>query len=630
MRQLSAHDAGFLYSDTSHSNANVTLVQIYDQSTAPGGKVRFKSILAHIESRLAGLPIFRSKLQRVPLDLDHPYWVDDPNFDLEYHVRHIALPKPGDWRQFCIQASRIHARPLDQNRPLWEIYVVEGLDSLLELPVGSFALLTKVHHAAVDAEGGSRITMLLHDLTPNVSPPPPPRPWFPQSTPSTASLLWRSWLNSLLSPLQLRTPLARRAADGLRNAVAFAGDLMLRPEQLVATRFNSVVSPHRVFDTRRFMVEEFDAIRRLIDGATLNDAVLAVCGGAMRRHLQGLGELPESSLSAITPVHKLGTGALADRPPQLSWLRLQLGTDIEDDVQRLAAVRAQTAEQGVVDDPAVQGQHAAAATLAMSGKMQGLLGLGSARHAPRHSPSSCATCSRTTWRWRGPCRHQPRRLDRHGRVGQRLVQAARHAGGPVRLPLPLGLREAVGHDLQHQRVEAQPGVAAPDAHVLVQRRVAFERGLLRRDHAVAERIQAADRQWQTLALAHRLGTRLHRVCRRTQRMGHQPVQGLQQRRYRAARGIDGDRAAQRHDVAHAVHGLVGAVQREHTAQAPAHQADLAPALVVHVADLLLDGRRMPRSEADVAPQAPGLHRIAAVAQEQLERYQRAFAAHESR
>jgi len=242
MRQLSAHDASFLYSDTSHSNSNVTLVQIYDQSTAPGGKVRFKSILAHIESRLSGLPIFRSKLQRVPLDLDHPYWVDDPNFDLEYHVRHIALPRPGDWRQFCIQASRIHARPLDLNRPLWEIYVVEGLDSLLELPVGSFALLTKIHHAAVDAEGGSRIAMLLHDLTPQVSPAPPPRPWFPQRGPGTLSLLYRSWLNSLLSPLQLRTPLARRVADSASAAYAFASDLLLRPEQLVTTRFNSVVS----------------------------------------------------------------------------------------------------------------------------------------------------------------------------------------------------------------------------------------------------------------------------------------------------------------------------------------------------------------------------------------------------
>ncbi len=392
MRQLSAHDAGFLYSDTSHSNANVTLIQIYDQSTAPGGKVRFKSILAHIESRLAGLPIFRSKLKRVPLDLDHPYWVDDPDFDLEYHVRHIALPKPGDWRQFCIQASRIHARPLDLNRPLWEIYVVEGLDSLLELPAGSFALLTKVHHAAVDAEGGSRIAMLLHDITPNVIAPPPPKPWFPQPAPGTLALLARSWLNVVTSPLELRTPLARRLAGSASAAYTFASDLLLRPEQLVATRFNSVVSAHRVFDTRRFMVEEFERIRQLVRGASLNDAVLAVCGGALRRHLKGLGELPESSLSAITPVHLRASGASEGRAPQLSWLRVQLSTEIEDPVQRLAAIRARTAEFNLAygdgdDASAGVGPHAASATLAMSGKLQGLLGLGTARQAPAASCS---------------------------------------------------------------------------------------------------------------------------------------------------------------------------------------------------------------------------------------------------
>jgi WS/DGAT/MGAT family acyltransferase len=390
MRQLSAHDAGFLYADTSHSNANITLIQIYDQSTAPGGKVRFKSILAHIESRLAGLPIFRSKLQRVPLDLDHPYWVDDPNFDLEYHVRHIALPKPGDWRQLCIQASRIHARPLDLSRPLWEIYVVEGLDSLLELPQGSFALLTKIHHAAVDAEGGSRIAMLLHDQTPHVGAPAPARPWFPQPAPGAAQLLVRSWLHLLRSPFELRTPLARRLAEGTTAAQTFFNDLFSSPEQLAATRFNSVVSPHRVFDTRRFLVEEFDAIRSLVDGATLNDAVLAVCGGALRRHLDSIGELPEVGLTAITPVPLPVNGAPADRSPQLVWQRVPLGTDIADAHDRLAAIHAHNAQHAPAlghqpgDEPgeAGQGHHRAAATLAMSGKMQGLLGLGAARRTP--------------------------------------------------------------------------------------------------------------------------------------------------------------------------------------------------------------------------------------------------------
>ncbi|MCM2288367.1 MAG: hypothetical protein NDI67_04995, partial [Sulfuritalea sp.] len=137
MRQLSEHDAAYIYSDSAHANSNVTLLHIYDQSTAPGGMLRFKQILVHVESRLGQLAIFRQKIRRVPLDLDYPYWIEDENFDIEYHVRHIALPKPGDWRQFCIQAARIHARPLDLQRPLWEMYVIEGLDSFLDLPVGS-------------------------------------------------------------------------------------------------------------------------------------------------------------------------------------------------------------------------------------------------------------------------------------------------------------------------------------------------------------------------------------------------------------------------------------------------------------------------------------------------------------
>ena len=245
MPQLSAHDATFLYSDTTHSNANVSLVHIYNQSTAPGGRVRFKSILKHIESRLDRLPILRLKLRRVPLDLDYPYWVDDGQFDLEYHVRHIALPKPGDWRQFCIQASRIHARALDLDRPLWEIYVIEGLDSITDLPPGSFALLTKIHHAAIDVESRNEFIEVLHDATRQPAAPEPPEPWFPERPPGAPALLLRAGLHLLRDPTKLLNPL-RRAAP---SALAFARDL-LRPEvHPTATRFNSIVSPHRVFDT---------------------------------------------------------------------------------------------------------------------------------------------------------------------------------------------------------------------------------------------------------------------------------------------------------------------------------------------------------------------------------------------
>jgi WS/DGAT/MGAT family acyltransferase len=170
MRQLDPDDARFLHEGRDPASGNVSLIQIYDPSTAADGRLRFKSILALIESRLHLSPIFRHRLREVPLHLDDPYWIEDANFDLEYHVRHIALPKPGDWRQFCIQASRIHARPLDLDRPLWEMYVIEGLDSIEHLPPGSFALLTKLHHVAIDVASGTEILTLLHDTHPRAGP----------------------------------------------------------------------------------------------------------------------------------------------------------------------------------------------------------------------------------------------------------------------------------------------------------------------------------------------------------------------------------------------------------------------------------------------------------------------------
>ncbi len=388
MRQLSGHDASFLYSDTLHANSNVTLIQIYDQSTAPGGKVRFKSILSHIESRLHRSPIFRSKLQRVPLELDYPYWIEDEHFDLEYHVRHIALPKPGDWRQFCIQASRIHARPLALNRPLWEIYVIEGLDSFLDLPAGSFALLTKVHHAAVDLGQGSEITTLLHDISATPTPPTPPAPWFAHEPPGTVTMLCRGVVNSVTSSLKLAGPLSRAVRRVAPAALTLASDILLRPELLLVTRFNSVVSPYRVFETRRFLLDEFKTIRGLVPGATVNDAVLAVCGGALRRYLDAQGELPEPSLTAIAPISIRGADAPPGGKADVSWLHVPLGTDMADPVQRLRAIHAHTRSSDTISraigarELTDVARRAPAATLALTSKMLARVAQGIGRRAP--------------------------------------------------------------------------------------------------------------------------------------------------------------------------------------------------------------------------------------------------------
>jgi WS/DGAT/MGAT family acyltransferase len=388
MHQLSESDALSLASESAHANSNVSLVQIYDPSTAPGGKLRFKSILALIESRLHRSPIFRQKLRQVPFGLDEPYWIEDENFDLEYHVRNIALPKPGDWRQFCIQASRIHARPLDPNRPLWEIYVIEGLDSLLDLPKDSFALLTKLHHAAIDVERGTEIITLLHDTTPRPPAPEPPEPWFPESPPSPLELVCRGVAHTAMSPSRLLRPIGNLVARVAPAARSFASELLQHEEAVPTTRFNSIVSPYRVFETRRFLLDEFREIRRLVPAATVNDAILAVCAGGLRRYLEANDELPDDDLTTLTPVYVRNPEAGPGARPEVEWVRIRLGVHIEDPVKRLAFVKAQTAASSLMaraigarelTDIAT---HAPAATLALTGKMLGRALLGAGRRAP--------------------------------------------------------------------------------------------------------------------------------------------------------------------------------------------------------------------------------------------------------
>jgi len=388
MRQLRGEDARFVYAETGHANSNITLVYIYDPSTAPGGRVRFKGFLKHIESRLHLSPIFRQKLLRVPLELDYPYWIEDERFDIEYHVRHVALPKPGDWRQFCIQASRIHARPLDLSRPLWEIYLVEGLDSFLDLPADSFAILTKIHHAAIDVKAGAEITMLLHDTTAVTPHPEPPEPWFPESPPGSLSLLARAALHNVVQPLMLAAPLTRAVRQFTPALVGSLRELWLHPERLPITRFNAEVSPHRVFETRRFTIDEFKKVRSLVPGATINDAVLAVCGGALRRYLMTHDELPGPSMVSIAPLSIRNADQGVGSAAGFSMMRVPLGTEIEDPVRRLRSIHQHTSNADDIEQAVGAKEltditkHAPAATLALSARLLADTAIGIGQHAP--------------------------------------------------------------------------------------------------------------------------------------------------------------------------------------------------------------------------------------------------------
>src|SRR6187402_2689086 len=252
VQQLSGQDASFIYSERPHAPTHITSISIYDPSTAPGGSVTFKGILAHLDARLHLARAFRQKVVRVPADLDHPYWVEDDDFDLEYHVRHIALPKPGDWRQFCIQAARLHARPLDLSKPLWELYVIEGLDKVAGVPKGGFAFLLKIHHAAVDGKSGIEMITAIHSQTPEVlDPPPPDTPWRPEPDPSPFDLYRRAALNGLRTPARAMR-LTGRIVPGLGRAAATMRNQSDAPAGGMApgTRFNGPVTAHRVLDAK--------------------------------------------------------------------------------------------------------------------------------------------------------------------------------------------------------------------------------------------------------------------------------------------------------------------------------------------------------------------------------------------
>ena len=338
MEQLSPMDASFLYFETANAPMHIGSVAIYDQSTVKGGILGFKEILQNYETRLHLARAFRQRIVRVPLSLDHPYWLEDPDFDLEYHVCHIALPKPGDWRQLCIQVARLHSRPLDTTRPLWEFTVIEGLDNVEGLPKGSFAIVSKVHHAAIDGVSGAEMTAAIHDLEPHAKPTPPEKPWLPEREPNAIELLTRTTANNVRQPFKLARVVAESVPAIARVGIGLTAGKLKRVGPVPRTRFNGQVSPHRVFDGRSFRLNDIRAIKNAVEGATVNDAVIAIIGGALRKYLESKNELPKDSLIAMAPISVRAPNQQKSAGNQVSAMSVAVRSDIADPLERLVAV----------------------------------------------------------------------------------------------------------------------------------------------------------------------------------------------------------------------------------------------------------------------------------------------------
>ena len=355
LQQLSAQDAQFIYMQTPENLTHVAALYVYDPATAPGGTVRFKDIIEHVRSRLHISPVFRRKLHRLPMDIDHPYWVEDKHFDIEAHISHGRLPEPADWRQFTIHVARHFSKPMDMARPLWDMYVIEGLGEIDGYGEGAYAILTRVHHAAIDGAAAAHFFTALNDRDTDGNPliEVEATEWDFGDVPEPVDTVTRAWMNTATSPVRLLdaamklTPTMVKAAqrtirDQMNDGEGTSG---AESSAIPKTRFNGSVTPHKMFDATTFDLEELKAIRKKVGGATINDVVLAVCSGALRRYLSHHDELPDRSLVAVAPVNTRKkddpSGAMGN---QITAMSVKLSTDIADPLKRLAAIRDTTRE----------------------------------------------------------------------------------------------------------------------------------------------------------------------------------------------------------------------------------------------------------------------------------------------
>ncbi len=361
MQQLTGLDAAFLAMETSSVYGHVGSVCVLDPSTAPE-PLTLERLQRAISERLHLVPPFRRRLAEVPFGFDQPYWIEDPDFDIEFHVRELALPAPGDDRQLAEQAARLHARPLDRRRPLWELYLISGLSG------GRMAVYTKVHHAAIDGVSGNDILAAVLDLTPEGRDLGDVPPWECDEEPGSISLLARSLLTLAGQPVRAARVSAAvaRSLPGLamsparpklpvvdrfiprRGESAVLSQTGLRAPR---TPFNRPVGPHRRWAFCTVPLADVKEIKNA-GGATVNDVVMALCAGALRRWLVDHAALPDGPLVAAVPVsvrteEQKGTGG-----NRVSTMTAPLPTHLAEPADRLmhchAAMRAAKEQHGAL------------------------------------------------------------------------------------------------------------------------------------------------------------------------------------------------------------------------------------------------------------------------------------------
>jgi diacylglycerol O-acyltransferase / wax synthase len=332
---MSPLDASFLHIEDDRSHMHIGSVAIFE-----GPPPSYESVRAMVESKLPLVPRYRQKVRFVPLGLGRPIWVDDPHFNLIYHVRHTALPSPGGNEELRNLVGRVMAQQLDRSKPLWEMWIVEGLDA------GRWALISKVHHCMVDGVSGTDLLAVMLDQARDASPPETSKNWHPRPEPTSAQVLGEALVERAVSPYEMlrsmraatRAPreLASRFYETARGLTAMRG--LLRSAQ---TSLNGPIGPHRRWVWARSQLADVKAVRAAF-GGTVNDVVLAVITNGFRELLQSRGEpVEEQTVRTMVPVSVRSPGERGTYNNRVSAMFAELPVGIADPVERLDAIRVQ-------------------------------------------------------------------------------------------------------------------------------------------------------------------------------------------------------------------------------------------------------------------------------------------------
>ena len=337
MERLAGIDASFLYMETPQAHMHVGFACILDPGDSPEGYDP-DAVIKHVEERAASHRVFRRRLVRVPFDLHHPLWVDDPNFDLIHHMHRVALPAPGGPEEFGEMIGRIGSSPLDRSKPLWEIWIIEGLQG------GRLGLALRMHHAVVDGVSGAGLLMHLFDKSRTTIAPPAPFPTELDEIPSD----WKLFTHALRSRLRQPVDMLRTVGATVIKATGLLADQITegrpagtRPLEAPRTPFNASISPRRNLAMMRVPFEEVREVKEAL-GCTVNDVILATAGGGLRTYLEGLNALPEQSLTAACPISVRTEEESREFNNKVSVFWTTLATDTDDPLARVQRIHEST------------------------------------------------------------------------------------------------------------------------------------------------------------------------------------------------------------------------------------------------------------------------------------------------